>query len=170
MFPYCNLKGIGILAYSPLMDGYLARPVGAETERTQTFAGTFLEKKRRNSDNEIIKRVQAIAEKRSWKMSQVALAWSATKVSSPIVGLSKVRDSLFYRSTRGGLASPLGLAGGKGPGVHHRGWDVKHGGNPVSGGAVSTLSASNYYKDRSLLLQVRAPALQILSCILCVIR
>ncbi|KAJ7581116.1 Aldo/keto reductase [Mycena floridula] len=82
MFAYCKLKGIGILGYSPLMDGFLARPVGAQTERTKTFDGTLFEKKRRDSDNEIIKRVQEIAEKRS-----------NTKVSSPIVGLSLVSVS-----------------------------------------------------------------------------
>ncbi|KAJ6590867.1 Aldo/keto reductase [Mycena sp. CBHHK59/15] len=70
MFAYCNLKGIGILAYSPLMDGYLARPVGTQTERVNTFVGTMLEKTRRDSDNEIIKRVQ--------------------QGSSPVVGISSV--------------------------------------------------------------------------------
>ncbi|KAJ6579495.1 Aldo/keto reductase [Mycena vulgaris] len=90
MFVYCNSKGIGILAYSPLMDGYLARPVGTKTERRNALDGTILEKPRRDSDNEIIKRVEEIAKKRSWSMSQVALAWSLTKVTSPIVGMSSV--------------------------------------------------------------------------------
>lgn len=95
MFKYCQLKGIGILAHSPLMDGYLARPVGVETQRAKGFAGTVYEKTRRDSDNEIINRVQEIAKKRSWSMSQVALAWSSAKVSSPIVGLSKVVADLL---------------------------------------------------------------------------
>jgi aryl-alcohol dehydrogenase-like predicted oxidoreductase len=90
MFEYCNLKGIGILGYSPLMDGHLARPIGTKTERFNTFVGTPLDKPRRDSDKEIIKRVEEIAKKRGWMMSQVALAWSLTKVSSPIVGTSSV--------------------------------------------------------------------------------
>ncbi|EIM81808.1 Aldo/keto reductase [Stereum hirsutum FP-91666 SS1] len=86
MFAYCDYKGIGILSYSPLMDGHLARPVGVTTDRSKIYEGHLLEKKRRESDNQIIKRVEELASKHSWKMSQVALAWSLTKVSSPIVG------------------------------------------------------------------------------------
>ncbi|KAG5335759.1 hypothetical protein C0989_000431 [Termitomyces sp. Mn162] len=86
LFAYCNYKGIGIMAYSPLMDGNLARPVGTETVRSQGVRGSFFEKKCRQSDLKIIGRVADLAEKHSWKMSQVALTWSLTKVSSPIVG------------------------------------------------------------------------------------
>ncbi|KAF8234001.1 Aldo/keto reductase [Tricholoma matsutake] len=86
LFSYCHCKGIGITAYSPLMDGHLARPIGIETTRTKRVDGTFFEKKRRESDIKIINRVVEIAEKRGWKMSQVALAWSVTKITSPVVG------------------------------------------------------------------------------------
>ncbi|KAG6894013.1 hypothetical protein C0992_007840, partial [Termitomyces sp. T32_za158] len=86
LFAYCDYKGIGIMAYSPLMDGHLARPVGIETMRSKGVRGSFFEKRRRESDVEIIGRVSKLAEKRSWKMAQVALTWSLTKVSSPIVG------------------------------------------------------------------------------------
>lgn len=37
-----------------------------------------------------IKRVQELAEKKGWKMSQVALAWINKRVSSPIIGFSSV--------------------------------------------------------------------------------
>lgn len=90
MIDYCNYKGIGVVAYSPLMDGHLARPVGTETPRSKRVSGTFLEKRRRESDIKIINRVAEIAEKRSCKMNQVALAWSLKKVSSPIVGANTV--------------------------------------------------------------------------------
>jgi aryl-alcohol dehydrogenase-like predicted oxidoreductase len=34
--------------------------------------------------------VQEIAEKKGWKMSQVALAWINKRISSPIIGFSSV--------------------------------------------------------------------------------
>ncbi|KAJ7152990.1 Aldo/keto reductase [Mycena filopes] len=89
MLAYCKYKGIGVLGFSPLMDGHLARPLGTESVRVNSIKGTPFEKVRRPSDEVIIKRVQEIAQKRSWEMSQVALAWSLTKVSSPIVGINK---------------------------------------------------------------------------------
>jgi aryl-alcohol dehydrogenase-like predicted oxidoreductase len=57
--------------------------------RTQ-HAGKFA-KTLRDSDKEIIKRVEKLAEKHSLKMSQVALAWSGSKVTSPVVGVNSVR-------------------------------------------------------------------------------
>ena len=90
MFAYCNYKGLGILGFSPLMDGHLARPLGTKTERSSLFDGTIYDKPRRECDKEIIRRVEELAKKKGWKMSQVALAWSASKVSSPIVGMNSV--------------------------------------------------------------------------------
>ncbi|KAF9010358.1 Aldo/keto reductase [Hymenopellis radicata] len=81
LFAYCQYKGIGITSYSPLLDGNLARPLGTKTERTAVFP-----KELKASDIKIIERVIELAEKHSWKMSQVALTWSLTKISSPIVG------------------------------------------------------------------------------------
>lgn len=75
------------MAYSPLMDGNLARPLGQETSRTK--AG--FQKPLKESDVKIIERVIELSQKYSWKMSQVALTWSLTKVSSPVVGANSVR-------------------------------------------------------------------------------
>ncbi|KAJ7638184.1 Aldo/keto reductase [Roridomyces roridus] len=86
LFQYCKYKGIGVFAYSPLANGHLARPFGGQTLRTEN-AGVFA-KKIKESDKEIIKRVEQLAKKYSWKMSQVALAWSGSKVTSPIVGFN----------------------------------------------------------------------------------
>ncbi len=91
MIAYCKHKGIGVIAYAPLTTGFLARPVGAETERTKTLSGTPHEKKLRDSDLKIIQRVEEIAKKRKWSMSEVALAWVSAKVVSPIVGANSVR-------------------------------------------------------------------------------
>ena len=42
------------------------------------------------SDAETIKRVQELADKKGWKMSQVALAWIVQKGTVPIVGFSNL--------------------------------------------------------------------------------
>ncbi|KAH9855501.1 Aldo/keto reductase [Lenzites betulinus] len=86
LLAYCKYKGIGVVAYSPLMDGHLARPLGTETARSQSIAGTPFEKQRRESDKRVIQRVEELANKKGWSMTQVALAWIATKVTAPISG------------------------------------------------------------------------------------
>lgn len=88
MFAYCLYKGVGVIAYSPLMNGNLARPLKTETARSKVpsrFKKTLLA-----SDQQIIQQVEKIATKNSWTMAQVALAWSCTKLTSPIVGLNSV--------------------------------------------------------------------------------
>ena len=91
MIAYANYRGIGVIGYGPLMEGHLARPVGTETARSKSIAGTFFEKPRRESDKKIIARVEELAKKKGWKMSQVALAWVAAKITAPIVGANSVR-------------------------------------------------------------------------------
>ena len=44
-----------------------------------------------DADAAIIARVQAMAEKKGWPMSHVALAWVNQRVSSPIIGFSSVK-------------------------------------------------------------------------------
>ena len=43
-----------------------------------------------HEDEAIIKRVQELAEKKGWKMSQVALVWIIQKGAIPIVGFSNI--------------------------------------------------------------------------------
>jgi aryl-alcohol dehydrogenase-like predicted oxidoreductase len=66
----------------------LARPV--EAFGTTTRSKPELEKGQSEVDVKTIKRVQELAEKKGWKMSQVALAWINKRVSSPIIGFSSV--------------------------------------------------------------------------------
>ena len=92
MLVYCNRSGLGTLAFAPLMDGHLARPLGTKTDRSKLFDGTIYDKQRRDSDKEIIRRVEELSKKKGWTMSQVALTWSTSKVSSPIVGMNSAGD------------------------------------------------------------------------------
>ncbi|KAK5708755.1 hypothetical protein LTR17_020409 [Elasticomyces elasticus] len=92
MNKFCDATGVGLIPWAPLCRGHLARPP-SETGKTVRSEG---EKKsggttgQSESDREVIKRVQELAEKKGWKMSTVALAWINRKVSSPIIGFSSV--------------------------------------------------------------------------------
>jgi len=86
MFTYCKYKGIGILGYSPLMDGYLARPLRTDTPRSNIISGTPFtpfEKRRRESDRTIIERVQELADKRQWKIVKSLCRGSVRDLRAP---------------------------------------------------------------------------------------
>lgn len=87
MIPYCLHHGIGLLPWSPQAGGSLARPVGTKTTRSEALKTTLTE-----ADEAIVHRVAEVAEKKGWKMGQVALAWVRSKsITSPIIGASSVR-------------------------------------------------------------------------------
>ncbi|TFK62211.1 Aldo/keto reductase [Pluteus cervinus] len=97
MLAYCKYNGIGVIPWAPLAGGALARHIGTQTARTEATKGSAYERKCSEADEIIISRVEEIAKKREKKMSQVALAWVSSKITSPIVGLSSVErleDSL----------------------------------------------------------------------------
>ena len=95
MIPYCNYKGIGVISYGALLGGILARPLDAEaTARSEAAKGTPFERKLRNSDITILGRVEDLAKKKGWAMSEVALAWTSARITGPIVGANKVGLSL----------------------------------------------------------------------------
>ena len=75
--------------YSPLTRGILARPPSADRTTTRS-EGDEEASGYSETDKKIVKRVQELAEKNGWKMSQVALAWINRRVASPIVGFSSV--------------------------------------------------------------------------------
>lgn len=91
MLAYCKHNGIGVIPWAPLNSGALARPLGTETTRSDSTKGTPFEKKPIGGDATIVNRVEELAKKKNCKMSQIALAWVASKVTSPIVGISSVQ-------------------------------------------------------------------------------
>ena len=63
------------------------------------------------ADTKIISRVEELAKKKGWKMSQVALAWSMSKgISSPIIGYSKVERIDESLEIKGKELSPEDIA------------------------------------------------------------
>lgn len=92
MIPLCADQGVGILPWSPLARGRLARPVGEQTKRSESDAfGLTLFAATEEADNGVISAVERVAAARSIPMAQVSLAWVLAKqeVSAPIVGASK---------------------------------------------------------------------------------
>lgn len=85
---YCNDTGVGLIPWAPLFRGHLARPYEAigSTLRSKPEA----EKGLSDLDIKTIKRVQELADKKGWKMSQVALVWINKRISSPIIGFSSI--------------------------------------------------------------------------------
>jgi aryl-alcohol dehydrogenase-like predicted oxidoreductase len=88
MNKYCDVTGVGLIPWAPLCRGILARP--PSVEKTERSAKDMSRTGYSDIDKQIVKRVQEIAEKRGWKMSQVALAWINKRVTSPIIGFSSV--------------------------------------------------------------------------------
>jgi len=90
MHAYCKFNGIGVIPWSALASGYLARPIGIETPREAATKGSMFEKKLSEADKTIINRVEELANKKGVKMGQISLAWIGQKVTSPIVGANSV--------------------------------------------------------------------------------
>ena len=93
MIPLCQSEGIGVIPWSPLARGRLARPWQTEnTKRYETdqFAKT-LYSQTEELDHPVVDRLGRISEQRGASRAQVALAWLLSKpaITSPIVGATK---------------------------------------------------------------------------------
>ncbi|EJT97558.1 Aldo/keto reductase [Dacryopinax primogenitus] len=84
---YCEYAGIGLIPWGPVAAGQLARPLSDQKDTARAVASAAL-RTLSAADEETIKRVEALANKKGWTMAQVALAWIDGKCTSPIVGFS----------------------------------------------------------------------------------
>ena len=92
MLPLCAAEGIGVLPWSPLARGRLARAWDESTNRLETDEyGKKLYNAANESDRQVVERVGKISQKRGVPRARVALAWVLQKpvVTAPIVGASK---------------------------------------------------------------------------------
>ncbi len=92
MVPYCVEENIALTPYSALASGRLSRKPGeGDTKRAaeDKFA-KFKYDATAEQDNVIISRVAELAEKHEVTMTEVSLAWLLTKVTSPVVGATKL--------------------------------------------------------------------------------
>ncbi len=95
MIPLCLDQGLGLIPWSPMARGFFAgnrkRTGGGETLRSKndSFADSLYF---RESDFDVLERVQEVAKARGVNGSQVALAWLLNKphITSPIIGATKM--------------------------------------------------------------------------------
>ncbi|KAE8138846.1 NADP-dependent oxidoreductase domain-containing protein [Aspergillus pseudotamarii] len=86
---FCQAEGIGLIPWSPLARGLLARPWNVKTDRsvkdaktTKWFSG--------EQDQKIVTRVDQLARSKGCSMSAVAMAWLLRKGACPIAGLNSI--------------------------------------------------------------------------------
>lgn len=90
MLPYCADTGVGIIPWSPVARGVLARPWGSrgtKREATDQFMSILLSREN-EIDKSIVDRVEEVAKRKGVGMAGIATAWALSKGVSPIVGLS----------------------------------------------------------------------------------
>jgi aryl-alcohol dehydrogenase-like predicted oxidoreductase len=95
MLPLCLDQGVGVIPWSPLARGKLARPWGAATTaraESDSF-GKNLYGRTADVDKAVVDRLVEVANARGISQSQVALAWLLNKpsITAPIVGATKMQ-------------------------------------------------------------------------------
>jgi 1-deoxyxylulose-5-phosphate synthase len=93
MIPSCQDQGVGVIPFSPLARGVLARKPAQGQEETIRYQSDPLVKSRYAQEDNLttVERVSEVADARGITMAQVALAWMYSKpfVNAPIIGATK---------------------------------------------------------------------------------
>jgi aryl-alcohol dehydrogenase (NADP+) len=95
MLPLCVDQGIGVIPWSPMARGRLARPWGEVTKRVENDPfGNQIYDANAAADQKVNETIAAIAKAKGKTMAQIALAWVMQKqpVAAPIVGVSKLEQ------------------------------------------------------------------------------
>ncbi|MEF8779599.1 MAG: aldo/keto reductase [Haloferacaceae archaeon] len=94
MLPLCEREGIGVIPWSPIARGYLARPHAEidATTRGSTEEHLYEHPYREGGGREVNERVAELADEKGVKMAQIALAWQFHRdvVDAPIVGTTSI--------------------------------------------------------------------------------
>ena len=91
MIPLCLADNIATTPYSALASGRLSRMPDERSKRLdEDYYAKLKYQSTEQKDFEIIKRVNELADNYDVSMSEISLAWLLTKVTSPIVGATKM--------------------------------------------------------------------------------
>ena len=94
MLPLCEREGVGVVPWSPLARGYLARPDdelrATERGRTDPYLDRRIQRYRANGGRTVNERIQELSDHYDASMAQIALAWLLAKdwVDAPVVSVS----------------------------------------------------------------------------------
>ena len=92
MLPLCRDEGVGVIPWSPLARGRLARPWGEHTPRiaSDAFGATLFARTEAN-DRAVAEALAGVAAQRGATRAQVALAWVLRQpgIAAPIIGASQ---------------------------------------------------------------------------------
>ena len=87
----CAEDNIAMTPYSALASGRLSRLPGETSKRAEEDSyAKFKYDATKEQDEVIIRRVAELAEKRGVSMTEISLAWLLAKVTSPVVGATKL--------------------------------------------------------------------------------
>jgi aryl-alcohol dehydrogenase-like predicted oxidoreductase len=93
LIPFCQDQEVGLIPFSPLARGLLARKPEQNQKDTLRYQSDALAKSRYTQADNLttIERVQEVADARGVPMAQVALSWMYGKpyITSPIIGATK---------------------------------------------------------------------------------
>lgn len=101
MNKFCKETGVALCPWGPLAQGQLARPYSVRGSTARSAGGGADPSNSRPEAVQTIKRVEELAVKKGWTMSQVTLAWTLKRVTSPIIGFSSVERLDDALSARG---------------------------------------------------------------------
>ncbi len=93
MVPLCRDQGVGLIPWSPLARGRLARPWGQHTPRISSDVfGTGLFARTEANDSQVAAALATVAAQRGLPRAQVALAWLLGQpgLAAPIIGASQL--------------------------------------------------------------------------------
>ncbi|KAI8260571.1 Versiconal hemiacetal acetate reductase [Colletotrichum sp. SAR11_239] len=91
MLPFCQATGVGVIPWSPIARGMLAKPL-AKDNADSTSLRAQTDKKTQawfaDANLDIVSRVEEVAKKRGVSMALVSTAWVLQQGCYPIVGLN----------------------------------------------------------------------------------
>ncbi|KAH8695475.1 putative aldo-keto reductase [Talaromyces proteolyticus] len=93
MIPYCKDAGIGLVPWSPLARGVLARPWNSRVsnrETTDIALKLLVRSRETEADKAIVDRVERVAKAKGVAMAQVAISWLHSRGAYPSLGLNSL--------------------------------------------------------------------------------